>query len=55
MANDPGWQRRSDEWVKMLDRSRLRKEQRLAGNNRTPESQVEKKIKIHVKKPIDTS
>lgn len=30
MANDPGWQRRSDEWVKMLDQSRLRKEKRLA-------------------------
>lgn len=28
MANDPEWERRSDDWVKMLDQSRLRKEKR---------------------------
>lgn len=29
VVNDSGWQRRSDDWVKMLDQSRLRKERRL--------------------------
>ena len=42
MANDPGWQRRSDDWVKMLDRSRLRKEARLKDLARMAEIQLGK-------------
>jgi hypothetical protein len=30
MANDKDWQRRSDQWVKSMHESRLRKEQRLS-------------------------
>ncbi|MGK0341421.1 MAG: hypothetical protein ACJAXW_001971 [Candidatus Azotimanducaceae bacterium] len=30
MANDKDWQRRSDEWVKSMHESRLRKKQRLS-------------------------
>lgn len=55
MANDPEWQRRSDEWVKMLDQSRLRKEKRLADKKSTPEAHVERKTENHVRKAIDTS
>jgi hypothetical protein len=39
MVNDPGWQRRSDEWVEMLDQSRLRKEKRLKDLARMAEIQ----------------
>lgn len=42
MANDPEWQRRSDEWVKMLDQSRLHKNKRLADKKSTPEAHVKK-------------
>lgn len=55
MANDKEWQRRSDEWVRMLEQSRLRKEKCLVDKKSAPESQVEKKIEVHVRKPIDTS
>lgn len=55
MVNDPGWQKRTDEWVKMLEESRLCKEKRLAGKKSTPEVQVERKTENHVRKPIDTS
>jgi hypothetical protein len=41
MANDQGWQRRSDEWVKASHESRKRKEQArreaLANRYRRPE------------------
>jgi hypothetical protein len=43
MANDPGWQRRSDDWVKMLDQSRLRKKKRLKDLARIAEIQLGKK------------
>lgn len=56
MANDAEWQkRRTDEWVLMLDQSRLRKEKRLAEKQSTSESHVEEKIETHVRKLIDTS
>lgn len=49
MANDPEWQRRSDEWVKMLDQSRLLKDKRLADKKSTPEAQVKKSIGGYVR------
>jgi hypothetical protein len=42
MENGPGCQLRSDEWLKMLDQSRLRKEKRLV-NKKTPEAKAKKK------------
>lgn len=30
MANDKDWQRRTDEWVKAMNESRLKKERNLA-------------------------
>ena len=45
MANNATWQRRSDNWVKMLDQSRLRKEKRLADQKSTSEIQIKKKTK----------
>ncbi|MDQ2075378.1 hypothetical protein [Marinimicrobium sp. ABcell2] len=46
MANDQGWQRRSDDWVKASHESRKRKEQArreaLANRYRPPEPQEQK-------------
>jgi hypothetical protein len=33
MANDRGWQRRTDEWVNSIHKSRLKKEQELLERN----------------------
>ena len=43
VVNDSGWQRRSDDWVKMLDQSRLRKERRLKDLAKTAEIQLGKR------------
>lgn len=43
MANDKEWQRRSDEWVSMLDQSRLRKEKRLIERKRMLDIKPERK------------
>jgi hypothetical protein len=43
VVNDSGWQRRSDDWVKMLDQSRLRKKKRLKDLARIAEIQLGKK------------
>ncbi len=55
MANDKEWQRRSDEWVHMLEQSRLRKEKCLADKKSAPEPRVKKSIQTHVRKPVDTT
>jgi|GEM_PF-2777923 len=55
MTNNSGWQRRSDDWVKMLEQSRLHKEKHLANKQGTTEYQIKKKNENHVQKPIDTS
>ena len=51
MVNDSGWQRRSDDWVKMLDQSRLRKERRLKDLAKTAEIQLRKRAAGGWKKP----
>ncbi|MEJ2416588.1 MAG: hypothetical protein P8Y45_06585 [Exilibacterium sp.] len=38
MANDKDWQRRSDEWVKSMHESRLRKERSAAKRNEQKEN-----------------
>ena len=49
MGNDPGWQRRSDDWVKMLDQSNVRKKKRLAEKKRASAILVEQKTRHHVR------
>ena len=46
MANDPGWQRRSDDWIKMLDQSSLRKENRLKDLARMADIQLGKRWRL---------
>jgi hypothetical protein len=50
MANDKGWQRRSDQWVKSMHESRLRKEQRLT-EECTKKVKQEEKTQTDKKKP----
>jgi hypothetical protein len=50
MANDKGWQRRSDQWVKSMHESRLRKEQRLS-EEYTNKVKQEEKTQTDKKKP----
>ncbi len=38
MANDKDWQRRSDEWVKSMHESRLRKERSASKRNEQKEN-----------------
>jgi hypothetical protein len=44
VVNDSGWQRRSDDWVQMLDQSRLRKERRLKDLAETAEIELGKRV-----------
>jgi hypothetical protein len=50
MANDKDWQRRSDQWVKSMHESRLRKEQRLS-EECTKKVKQEEKTQTDKKKP----
>ena len=51
VVNDSGWQCRSDDWVKMLDQSRLRKERRLKDLAKTDEIQLGKRAAAGWNKP----
>ena len=46
VVNDSGWQRRSDDWVKMLYQSRLRKERRLKDLAKQLKSNSEKGLRL---------
>jgi len=48
VANDPGWQRRSDDWVKMLEHSRLYKEKRLVDKEVLMKLKSRIKTEVHI-------